>query len=210
MGFIVLNSTPGAFYHIGFPIANRYVWGMYGSQFVILNRILLSLVWYAVQAWIGGECVYVCLQAIWPNLEERIPNHMSPSTGMTTAQFVSYIVFSVISLPLIWIRPHKLQTFFYISVTTVLVFEFSLLIWALATMGPAGFGDTLSNKPLTQDNSIGWTILYGIISTIGGISAGILVSFTTPQEHISVLSIPVFSPPPSLLINARVPVAKTR
>jgi NCS1 family nucleobase:cation symporter-1 len=64
MIFIVLNSTPGAFYHLGFPIANRYVWGMYGSQFVVLNRILLSLVWYSVQAWIGGECVYVCLQAI--------------------------------------------------------------------------------------------------------------------------------------------------
>jgi nucleobase:cation symporter-1, NCS1 family len=52
--FIVLNSLPGAFYHVGFPIANRYVWGMYGSYFVIYNRILLSLVWYAVQAWIGG------------------------------------------------------------------------------------------------------------------------------------------------------------
>jgi nucleobase:cation symporter-1, NCS1 family len=55
--FIVLNSLPGAFYHVGFPIANRYVWGMYGSYFVIYNRILLSLVWYAVQAWIGGYVV---------------------------------------------------------------------------------------------------------------------------------------------------------
>lgn len=174
MIFIVLNSTPGAFYHIGFPIANRYVWGMYGSAFVIYNRILLSLVWYAVQAWIGGECVYVCLLAIWPHLEERIPNHMSASTGMTTAQFVAYIVFSVISLPLIWIRPHKLRNFFYVSVSTVLVFEFVLLIWALATMGPAGFGDTLSSKPSVQDSSTGWTILYGIISTIGSIAAGIL------------------------------------
>lgn len=46
--FIVLNSTAGAFYHIGFPVVNRYVWGMYGSQFVILNRILLSLVWVSI------------------------------------------------------------------------------------------------------------------------------------------------------------------
>jgi NCS1 family nucleobase:cation symporter-1 len=41
--FVVLNSVPGASYHLGFPVVNRYVWGMYGSQFVILNRILLSL-----------------------------------------------------------------------------------------------------------------------------------------------------------------------
>ena len=172
--FIVLNSVPGAFYHLGFPIANRYVWGMYGSYFVIYNRILLSLVWYAVQAWIGGQCVYVCLQAIWTDIERRIPNHMSPSTGMTTAQFVAYIIFSVISLPLIYIRPHKLKLFLWISVTIVLNFEIALLIWALATMGPSGFGDTLSNKPSVQDSSIGWAMVYGIISCIGGISAGIL------------------------------------
>jgi nucleobase:cation symporter-1, NCS1 family len=99
---------------------------------------------------------------------------MDPSTGMTTAQFVSYIIFMVISLPLIYIRPHKLKTFLYISVAVVLIFELSLLIWALATMGPAGFGDTLSNKPQVQDNSIGWAVIYGIISCIGAISAGIL------------------------------------
>jgi nucleobase:cation symporter-1, NCS1 family len=99
---------------------------------------------------------------------------MDPSTGMTTAQFVAYIIFMVISLPLIWIRPHKLKTFLYISVAVVLIFELSLLIWALATMGPAGFGDTLSNKPQVQDNSIGWAVIYGIISCIGAISAGIL------------------------------------
>ncbi|KPI35657.1 Allantoin permease [Cyphellophora attinorum] len=84
MIYIVLNSTPGAFYNLGFPVANRYTWGLYGSQFVIVNRILLSLVWYAVQAWIGGSCVYVLLQSMAPNLEERIPNHMPASTGMTT------------------------------------------------------------------------------------------------------------------------------
>jgi nucleobase:cation symporter-1, NCS1 family len=42
MIYIVLNSTPGAFYNIGFPVANRYTWGLYGSQFVIVNRICKS------------------------------------------------------------------------------------------------------------------------------------------------------------------------
>ncbi|KAL6246430.1 hypothetical protein RBB50_006666 [Rhinocladiella similis] len=169
--FIVLNSMPGAFYHLGFPIANRYVWGMYGSSFVIYNRILLSLVWYAVQSWIGGQCVYVCLEAIWPNLEDRIPNHIH-ATGLTSATFLCYIIFCLISLPLIWIRPHKLKVFLYVGVASILVFEVVLLIWALATMD--GFGDTISSKAAIQDTSVGWTVLYGIISAIGGIAAGIL------------------------------------
>ncbi|KAI1627487.1 allantoin permease [Exophiala viscosa] len=169
--FIVLNSMPGAYYHLGFPIANRYVWGMYGSSFVIYNRILLSLVWYAVQSWIGGQCVYVCLEAIWPNLEQRIPNHIH-ATGLTSATFLCYAIFCIISLPLIWIRPHKLKVFLYVGVASILIFEVVLLIWALATMD--GFGSTISSKPATQDSSVGWTILYGIISAIGGIAAGIL------------------------------------
>ncbi|EXJ56818.1 hypothetical protein A1O7_07162 [Cladophialophora yegresii CBS 114405] len=169
--FIVLNSMPGAFYHLGFPIANRYVWGMYGSSFVIYNRILLSLVWYAVQAWIGGQCVYVCLEAIWPNLEDRIPNHLH-ATGLTSASFLTYWIFCLISLPLIWIRPHKLKAFLYIGVASIMIFEIVLLIWALATMD--GFGDTITGHPDTQDTSVGWSIMYGIISAIGGIAAGIL------------------------------------
>lgn len=40
---IVLNSLPGAYYHIGFPVVNRSVWGMWGSQFVIWNRVFLSI-----------------------------------------------------------------------------------------------------------------------------------------------------------------------
>ncbi|KIW87755.1 uncharacterized protein Z519_11729 [Cladophialophora bantiana CBS 173.52] len=169
--FIVLNSMPGAFYHLGFPIANRYVWGMYGSSFVIYNRILLSLVWYAVQAWIGGQCVYVCLEAIWPNLEQRIPNNLH-ATGLTSASFLTYWIFCLISLPLIWIRPHKLKVFFYVAVASIFTFEIVLLIWALATMD--GFGDTITGHPQTQDTSTGWAVLYGIISAIGGIAAGIL------------------------------------
>ncbi|KAJ5298328.1 uncharacterized protein N7443_006448 [Penicillium atrosanguineum] len=168
---VVLNSLPGAYYYLGFPVVNRYVWGMYGSQFVIWNRILLSIVWYGFQAWIGGESVYVCLQAIWPNLEERIPNTLSASTGTTTATFVSYIIFMIISLPVIYIRPFKLNYLFYGSSAIIIVFEIVLLVWSLATMGPEGFGSTISNA---SSNSSGWNIAFGIISTIGSIAAGIL------------------------------------
>ncbi|WEW57075.1 hypothetical protein PRK78_002535 [Emydomyces testavorans] len=154
---VVLNSLPGAYYNIGFPVVNRYVWGLYGFQ-----------------AYVGGQCAYVCLYAIWPDIEQRIPNHLSPSTGITTARFLSYIIFMVVSLPVIYIRPHKLRPFFHVSACIILVFEFVLLIWALATMGPAGFGSTITGGQTNANGELGWKIVFGIISTIGGISAGIL------------------------------------
>jgi NCS1 family nucleobase:cation symporter-1 len=55
-----------------------------------------------------------------------------------------------------------------------LIFEIVLLIWALATMGPEGFGDTISGSSELSGSNKGWLIAYVIISTIGSIAAGIL------------------------------------
>jgi NCS1 family nucleobase:cation symporter-1 len=176
--FVILNSLPGAYYHVGFPVISRTVWGLWGSQFAIWNRIFLSLVWYGFTAWIGGECIYVILLSWDPNLEAHIPNTMPEDTGMTTAQFVAYIVFSVVSLPFIWIRPHKLQRFFHAASSITIVFFVVLLIWALATMGSAGFGSTITAESTLDStggsSSLAWLMVYGIISIIGSIAAGIL------------------------------------
>jgi len=43
--FCTLNSTSGAYYHIGYPAIVRVAWGMNGSYFALVNRILLSVVW---------------------------------------------------------------------------------------------------------------------------------------------------------------------
>lgn len=118
------------------------------------------------------------LQSWDPNIEDHIPNHMPADTGMTTAQFVGYIVFSVLSLPVVWIHPHKLQKFFYFASSVTIVFFFVLLIWALATMGPAGFGSTISSSSDISatggQDSVAWLMVYGVISTVGSIAAGIL------------------------------------
>ncbi|KAI6786862.1 hypothetical protein KC332_g13238, partial [Hortaea werneckii] len=48
----VFNGYVGAEWHIG-----RYVWGVYGQYIALLQRLVLSLVWFAVQSWTGGLCV---------------------------------------------------------------------------------------------------------------------------------------------------------
>lgn len=123
---------------------------------------------------------------------------------MTTAQFVSYIIFSVISLPVIWIRPHRLENFFRFACIITLVFFIVFLIWALGTMGPAGFGDTItsgSDLPNTGGpESVAWLMVYGIVSTIGSIAAGILNQndysrFATQPKHAilgQAVSFPVY------------------
>lgn len=133
---------------------------------------------YGFQSWVGGECTYLMLLSWDPNLEKHIPNKIPADTGMTSAQFLSYFVFCMISLPFLWIRPHRIEKFFYFASTVTLIFFLVLLIWALATMGPDGFGDTLKSGtdiPLTgSPNSTVWLMISGIMSTVGSIAAGIL------------------------------------
>ncbi|KAH6114452.1 hypothetical protein HBI69_127770 [Parastagonospora nodorum] len=113
-----------------------------------------------------------------PNLEQNIPNKIPTETGMTTAQFLSYFIFCLISLPALLIRVHRIQKFFYVTSTITLTFFMVLLIWALATMGPEGFGNTLNSDtsiPVSgSPYSTTWLMIYGIMSTIGSIAAGIL------------------------------------
>ncbi|KAH7153467.1 NCS1 nucleoside transporter family protein [Dactylonectria macrodidyma] len=175
---LLVSSLAGAYYHVGFPVFSRAVWGIWGAQFTVWNRIFLSFVWYGFQSWVGGQCVYLILLSWDPNFESHVPNTIPADTGMTSAQFVCYVIFCVVSLPVLWIQPHRLQKFFYFTSTVTLLFFVTLLIWALATMGPAGFGDTLSSRttlPATGGpGSTAWLMVSGIMSTVGSIAAGIL------------------------------------
>ncbi|KAK9776186.1 putative NCS1 nucleoside transporter family protein [Seiridium cardinale] len=175
---LLISSLAGAHYNIGFSVLSRAIWGLWGSQFVIWNRIFLSIVWYGFQTWVGGQCVYIILLSFQPDLEKHIPNTLPADTGATTAEFVAYIVFFFASLPFLWVRPHRIEKLFYFASAVTLIFFLVLLIWSLATMGPEGFGSTLDSDtdlPSTGGpGSIAWLMIYGIMSTIGSIAAGIL------------------------------------
>ncbi len=107
----VMNGYVGAEWHIGYPVLCRIIWGIYGSYLAIVQRIFLSVIWYAVQSWFGGLCITAILSSIFPQFH-NLPNHMDPSTFMTTAQFVGWVVYNTISLPMLWIPPEKTKRIF--------------------------------------------------------------------------------------------------
>lgn len=116
--------------------------------------------------------------ALDPEVDKHISRHHAPHGGRKTAHFVAYLVFCVVSLPFIYIRPHRLQWFLRISSAITIVFYTVLLIWALATMGPGGFGTTITDStpnPVQQGpKSTAWVMVSGIVATVGAIAAGIL------------------------------------
>ncbi|KAF7185431.1 Transporter aclS [Pseudocercospora fuligena] len=181
--FAVLNSVSGAALHIGFPIASRSVWGLWGSYFPILNRILLSLVWYGVQAVLGGKMLY----------------HMAAYRGRHTESLASrpwldqrtICMLLLVQHPhacLIWIRPHKIRVWFHYTAVIISISLFVLLGWAVATS--KGWGEVITAKSTISRAELGWTMSAGVMSVIGSISAGILnqsdfTRFAKKPSHVT-------------------------
>lgn len=63
--FVVLTGRIGATYHIGFPVVGRASFGIWGSLWPVFNRAAMACIWYGVQSYIGGECVYLMIRSIW-------------------------------------------------------------------------------------------------------------------------------------------------
>ncbi len=86
--FVCMTGRIGAVYHIGFPVVNRASFGIWGSLWPVFNRAAMgelllrartrrprvvqtvilttpACIWYGVQAYIGGNCVYLMIRSIW-------------------------------------------------------------------------------------------------------------------------------------------------
>ncbi|KAF5374308.1 hypothetical protein D9758_004634 [Tetrapyrgos nigripes] len=179
VGFaVVLNGLPGGEWHIGFPIINRYVWGLYGNFFPLLMRIMLSFVWYGTQTWFGGQSVKVVIAAIWPSFL-TMKNTLPTSASMETNDFVATMIFWLVSLPLLAIPPEYYKVPFRYATLSITVTAFAMFIWALAKEGGGGplLSDPtrfmgLDNVPKGSD--LAWKMVLGITTQIANISAGIL------------------------------------
>lgn len=52
--FVCLTGRIGAVYHISFPVTARASFGIWGSFWPVINRVVMAIIWYGVQAYIGG------------------------------------------------------------------------------------------------------------------------------------------------------------
>ncbi|KAI5866567.1 NCS1 nucleoside transporter family protein-like protein [Durotheca rogersii] len=171
--FATLIAWCGLKWHVGFTVQNRYTWGMRASYIPLLQRILLNFIWNAIQCWNGGRLAAVCLTAIWPSYA-RMPNFLPDTIPATGDQFVGFIIFWLLSTPLLWIPPEKFKIPFLFTSIYTAVGMIAMMIWALATAG--GVGPLMSTGVALPEGSrwnISWVLMATINQTIGNVTAGI-------------------------------------
>ncbi|GAO16788.1 uncharacterized protein UV8b_06779 [Ustilaginoidea virens] len=170
--FIVMNGRIGAVYHIGFPVANRASFGIFGSLWPVFNRAAMACVWYGVQAYIGGNCVYLMIRSIWKSWDRtKMPGPFDPSAS-STPDFVSFVIFWVFSLPAIWFPVHKIRHLFTVKAYFVPPAGVAFLIWALVRAG--GAGSVVHRSNTVHGGDLAWEMVKGIMSSIANFSTLII------------------------------------
>ncbi|OTB08247.1 hypothetical protein M426DRAFT_317367 [Hypoxylon sp. CI-4A] len=163
--FIVMTGRIGSTYHIGFPVVNRSSFGIWGCLWPVFNRAAMACIWYGVQSYIGGHCVYLMIRSIWLSWDRNtIPNTFSPDSGTTTADYASFFLFWLASLPAIWFPVHQIRHLFTVKAYFVPCAGIAFLIWALVRAG--GPGPIVRQGASIQGSDLAWQFIKGVMSSI--------------------------------------------
>ncbi|KAG0674980.1 thiamine transporter thi7 [Pichia californica] len=167
----VFNGLYGAKYHIGYSVYQRIIFGIRGSNFGVLIRSLLSVVWFASQAWIGGLCVNIILSS-WSSTYLNWKNTLPESVNMTSKELCGFVVYLAISLPVLMIRPQNTEHLLTASSLAIFFVGMGTTIWAVKQNGNT-YGSLLSQKMELSSSDLGWAWIYGLSSWYSSLVAGI-------------------------------------
>lgn len=139
---------------------------------VLINTDFFSAcVWYGINCYIGGHAVYIMIHAIWTSWDrEKIPNSLS--SGTTTADFASFMIFWICSLPALWFPVYKIRHLFTFKAWFVPPAAVAYLIWVAVKSG--GMGPVVSRKGELEGSALAWEFIKGMMSCIANFATVII------------------------------------
>ncbi|ODV98240.1 hypothetical protein PACTADRAFT_64087 [Pachysolen tannophilus NRRL Y-2460] len=165
--YTCLNSGPGSKFHIGYTVCQRMIFGVYGSGLGIVIRIVLSIVFYGSQSWLGGVSIVVVLSS-WSKSYMNMENTFPDSLNMTTRDFIGFLVFQIIQFFFYFMKPEKMNTWVNGSCFITLIAMMAIFGNCLARNGGPGpiWDQTVDMSAWTT----GWMWLYSITIWYGALS----------------------------------------
>ncbi|ORY28013.1 putative allantoin permease [Naematelia encephala] len=162
---VTLNGVIGARHHIPFSIASRASMGFYFSYFAVFSRLVLGLLYFGINTYIGASCMLIMLEAIWPSLK-TYHNSLPASAGVASNKLIAYFVFWILQFPLVMIPPRKMRWLFFLKSIAAVIAAFALLGWSINKAG--GGGPVLSQHSKLHGAARSWAWVSGINVAISG------------------------------------------
>ncbi|KAH7421695.1 hypothetical protein KP509_13G071500 [Ceratopteris richardii] len=174
----ILMGHAGAKYGIPFPVQCRASLGIHGAHFATFLRGIVACGWFSIDTWIGGQALFVFINAICNNALSAYGTISWLST--TLPELVCFFLFWLLQLTSIWHGVHGIKSLEKYASPVLLLCCGALLIWAYVKAG--GFGEMLSaSSQFGRDGSkYGqfWIIWFsGLTANVG--------SFATVALNIS-------------------------
>src|SRR5689334_9182440 len=164
---MVLNAHAGTKYGIPFPVYCRASFGTWGANIPALLRAFVACGWFGIQAWIGGEAIYKIASVFWPSLAD--PSH-ARLLGITMPQFVSFLIFWLINVAVIWRGINSIRILLNIKAPLLIALGLLLLYWAYDKAG--GFGPMLAQPSAFGPNGAKagtfWPFFVGALTGMVG------------------------------------------
>ncbi len=142
---MLLNAHAGTKYGIPFPVFLRAIYGVRGANFGALLRALIACGWFGIQTWLGGSGVSIVLGKVFGSWW----THASSFAGEPWTTWVSFAIFWVLQMAIIWKGMEAIRKFENWAGPAVLVVAVVMLIWMAVKVG--GFGPLLG-----QPSKLGW------------------------------------------------------
>lgn len=165
--YTCFNSVPGTKYHIGYPITQRMIFGIYGSSIGIVVRILLSIVFYGSQSWLGGVLLVVLLSGFSKRFMNML-NTFPESVQMSTRDFLGFLVFLLIQIFFLVMKPEKINTWVLGSCGITMVTFMAML--AMCISANEGVGPIFYERNVMSTSQTGWMWLYAMSIWYGAVS----------------------------------------
>ncbi|KAJ4288686.1 hypothetical protein N0V90_011923 [Kalmusia sp. IMI 367209] len=168
---VVLNSRGAIKYFVGFPVYVRAAAGVRGASLYILFRALVAIIYYATQTYYGGRITSVFMRGIFGNGYKNIPNHLPAGAGITSRDLLSFFIFWMVQMPIMFIHPKVLRHLFVVKAVYTTIALFGVLGWAInANGGRIGeFTYTTAQKQLSGLDLM-WPMIQAINSVMGALA----------------------------------------
>lgn len=117
------------------------------------------------------------IRAIWKSWDrDRIDPGGFAGQSTTTADWVSFFIFWLCSLPAIWFPVHKIRHLFTVKSYFVPVAGIAFMIWAIVRAG--GIGPIIRQGNTIHGSDLAWEFVKGVMSSIANF-ATLIVSHLT-------------------------------
>ncbi|KAH4300563.1 hypothetical protein HBI25_179310 [Parastagonospora nodorum] len=168
---VVLNSRGAIKYFIGFPVYVRASGGVRGASLYILVRAIVAIIYFATQTYYGGRITSVFMRGIFGNGYHNIPNRLPASAGITSRDLLSFFLFWIVQMPVMFIHPTVLRHLFVVKAIISTISLLGVLGWVVSANG-GSIGDfkyTTKQTRLSGSDLI-WPMIQAINSVMGALA----------------------------------------